>query len=264
MSVEIILLIFLVCIVIIGIFLLLKKNNYKNPQICNQNQKDEIEKKLTDIKSIIELIDHDIKKYKQFENNDENLTENFCHIVFSLILLFLGIASIGFDYKDLPIFTNLPQLVISIINIYIGILLIECANRSLTKVKCLPLPDRIFALLIMVCLLVGTVTSFGTLYLKSGAVLHTIEDKSDSYCIKKKSECRTEYECCKNTDSREYLSNALDAIYFSAVTITTLGYGDYAPAGSTARCYVVWELVSGLLILLLIFPIVVNRISELD
>lgn len=67
---------------------------------------------------------------------------------------------------------------------------------------------------------------------------------------------------CKDDESLPvgYLNNKCDALYFIVVTITTLGYGDYAPASPQARRIVVWELVSGVLILLFVFPLVVSRI----
>ncbi len=57
------------------------------------------------------------------------------------------------------------------------------------------------------------------------------------------------------------LTGPLDAFYFSLVTITTLGYGDFAPTGD-ARLLVVWQLATGLLLLVGIFPFVVSRVAD--
>jgi len=48
------------------------------------------------------------------------------------------------------------------------------------------------------------------------------------------------------------------------VTITTLGYGDFVPAGPVARGIIVWELATGLLTLVLAFPLVSTRATTPD
>ncbi|MDH4263609.1 MAG: ion channel [Spirochaetia bacterium] len=203
-----------------------------------------IEKKLSDIKSIFASIEADVKNCKPSKDRSKNIWENIAHFILGFMVLFLGLFAICLKIKGMAL------IAIILVNIYLVILICECAVRSMTKKNYIPLPDRTLSLFLMICLLISTVTSFGELYLDSGEVIHTFCDKKPT-------------PQCDNSN-KEVLSNEIDAIYFSAVTITTLGYGDYAPAGTTARCYVVWELVSGLLILLLIFPIVVNRISNLD
>jgi hypothetical protein len=55
-----------------------------------------------------------------------------------------------------------------------------------------------------------------------------------------------------------------DAAYFSLVTITTLGYGDYTPQDLPARKVIVCELLSGALLLFLAFPVLGSRLSQFD
>jgi len=49
------------------------------------------------------------------------------------------------------------------------------------------------------------------------------------------------------------LAHPLQSFYFSVVTITTLGYGDFRPADSCGQLLVVAEVVSGFLFVVLIF-----------
>jgi hypothetical protein len=58
------------------------------------------------------------------------------------------------------------------------------------------------------------------------------------------------------------LADGLTAAYYSFVTITTLGYGDYAPSGWPSRTLVILELLSGLTFLVVIIPSLVSLISE--
>jgi putative Mn2+ efflux pump MntP len=47
------------------------------------------------------------------------------------------------------------------------------------------------------------------------------------------------------------LNGAEDAIYFSVVTMTTVGYGDILPVGHLARWLCVAEIVSGVILLVI-------------
>jgi Ion channel len=51
-----------------------------------------------------------------------------------------------------------------------------------------------------------------------------------------------------------------DRLYFSYVTLATLGYGDYTPAGTTARMMAVAEAILGQLYLVTIVALVVTRL----
>jgi Ion channel len=107
------------------------------------------------------------------------------------------------------------------------------------------LPHRLPALLITVFLLVGLVHAFGNMYLASGGIR-----PGGTQCI-----------ATPDASKAPTFKTSADAVYFSAVTLTTLGYGDFRAETSTARLLVVWQLASGLLLLILVVPLVVSRFA---
>jgi len=54
------------------------------------------------------------------------------------------------------------------------------------------------------------------------------------------------------------ISNPLDALYFSTVTITTLGYGDFVPGNDTARILVTLELIFGFIFVALVLGLLLT------
>jgi voltage-gated potassium channel len=55
------------------------------------------------------------------------------------------------------------------------------------------------------------------------------------------------------------ISNIWDAIYFSGITITTVGYGDIAPAHSASRGFVLYEIGIGLVLLYVSIVVYLSR-----
>jgi voltage-gated potassium channel Kch len=53
-----------------------------------------------------------------------------------------------------------------------------------------------------------------------------------------------------------------DALYFSLVTLTTVGYGDFAPITPFARGLVMFQIASGFLVLVAAFPLLISRVSD--
>ena len=53
-----------------------------------------------------------------------------------------------------------------------------------------------------------------------------------------------------------------DTLYFSFVTLTTVGYGDFSPAGGLGRSLAVLEALAGQLYLVTIIAVLVSRIAE--
>ncbi len=57
-------------------------------------------------------------------------------------------------------------------------------------------------------------------------------------------------------------SSPMDSLYFSLVTLTTVGYGDFAPLSEPARELVIFEIGSGFLVLIGAFPLLISRVSD--
>ena len=51
----------------------------------------------------------------------------------------------------------------------------------------------------------------------------------------------------------------VDALYFSGVTITTLGYGDYSPVHSVTQILSIYEVLCGFILIVVSFSIYVGR-----
>jgi hypothetical protein len=161
--------------------------------------------------------------------------KNLTHMIIGGVFSSLGIVSLLYEWREIY-----ALLLYAAFIFYLGILIACCAIKSRHNKEIFPLPDRTWALLLILLMLSGNISNFGNLYIQSKEVKEQVAKE------------------------KPLLEEASDAIYFSTVTITTLGYGDFVPVGSKARRYVVLQLVSGVLLLLFIFPIVASRLSDLD
>lgn len=132
--------------------------------------------------------------------------------------------------------------VVSVImtDFYLALILILSAYRSdKSDVVCPPwiknfFPSRIIGLL-MVVLLVGTlIVSFAGLY----------------------------YNYRESIYFHGSIETWSDAMYFSFVTFTTLGYGEIYPILPETKKLVMWQLASGMLLLFGVFPLLISRISS--
>jgi hypothetical protein len=98
------------------------------------------------------------------------------------------------------------------------------------------LPTRTTALILLPVLLGALIAAFGGLYLSTiGGVLD-------------------------GQAPTEPLGR-LDALYFSFVTMTTLGYGDFHPVSAAAKWMVMGELGSGILMLVGAVPLLIARLT---
>jgi voltage-gated potassium channel Kch len=116
-------------------------------------------------------------------------------------------------------------------------------------------PSRAWTLLQVQFLLVAAIVGFANMYIKNGDVRYqaaaTIVERADH-----KADGST-----PGVESAR-LIDRIDALYYSAVTLSTVGYGDFVAASRAARLLVIWQLGTGMLMLLGVFPLIVGRISD--
>ncbi len=211
---------------------------------------------------------------------------NWSHLIVGFILSFLSLISLDLAWYYVPLIT----LVIA--DLYIISLMIEGAARSArierkkidvrigteyyslspstkkaasgegdngTRDYCfLQFPDRHVGLLQIVFLFFIVITSYASMYLASGGVIHNTKDV---VCLKLPYDYCTSNpgdSCCAQT----VVDTKTKAVYFSIVTLSTLGYGDFAPASETARIIVVWEIVTSILLIIGVLQFLVSRITN--
>jgi voltage-gated potassium channel Kch len=157
--------------------------------------------------------------------------ENWRSLLFAVCLSFGAVATLAWKI-------TIAAVIIAVAtDTYSALLLIEAALRSdKDKSHLFKLPHRIWSVPVLFLLVCAFVCSFGSMYLASEGV--------------QTSSCKP-----------DRLVNPVDAAYFSAVTITTLGYGDFVPVTTRARLLVMAELASGALLLLVAFPVLASRLA---
>ena len=57
----------------------------------------------------------------------------------------------------------------------------------------------------------------------------------------------------------EKFGNIIDAVYFSGVTITTLGYGDYSPSFWVAKLLVIHQVLTGFTLVIVSFAVYAGK-----
>lgn len=117
-------------------------------------------------------------------------------------------------------------------------------------------PARTWSLLQVQFLLIVVVCGFANLYVKSDGIRY-----QGTAPAVEQPDRKTANSSPPKDEAQESVGR-VDALYFSAVTLGTVGYGDFAPTSSKARLLVLWELGTGMLMLLGVFPLIVGRISD--
>ncbi len=163
------------------------------------------------------------------------LSNDKTHLIFSATLMILGGLSLIINISLVSILFSLVAIFLS--DVYAFAVIFIAAKRSDGKWPCTEniLPTRTGGVFVAFSLLLAIIFGFGGMYLNTCSI-------------------GAEIGCC--------LTKPLDALYFSSVTITTLGYGDYSPIHSTGKWLVIAELGSGLLLLFCIFPLLISRLSK--
>jgi hypothetical protein len=185
-----------------------------------------------------------------FKINRYGTPENVMHV-------FLGIAAVVFSVVFLR--WGLPcgsAVVVGLIDGYLLCLLFGAAlvSDGLSSIQNY-LPMRVPCLILFACLLTAVLLSFANIYLHCNVG----PTSSTPRCVPS---CHDVASSPKPAPAETgKLEGSSDAIYFSAVTLTTLGYGDYAPRDGLARGMVLWELGTGILMIILLLPLLICRIA---
>lgn len=206
---------------------------------------------------------------------------NWSHLTAGFFLSALSLISLDFAWY------YAPMIILIITDLYIISLLVEGASRSAKierrKVdvrigteyyslspssikggngakdyRFLQFPDRHVGLLQIVFLFFIVITSYASMYLASGGVVHNTKDVvclelPYDYCTSNPGDS-----CC----AEPVVDTKTKAVYFSIVTLSTLGYGDFAPASEMARTIVVWEIVTSILLIIGVLQFLVSRITN--
>lgn len=167
--------------------------------------------------------------------------ENLGWVAGGVLLAIAGISSL---WCSAPI----GWLIATMVDGCVFVLLVMAAIRSDGHVSISKyLPNKLAALALFMLLFIALMPSFGSMYLQSGGV------------------CQAGVEAghVGNSAGENFaaLQTPLDALYFSCVTMMTVGYGDYVPITPCARRLVIWQLGSGALLLLGAFPLLLSRMA---
>lgn len=153
-------------------------------------------------------------------------------------------------------------------NLYLVSVLIEASVRAQQERKIVDgvpqpkprrffeFPERTWTLLLVQFLLAAVVFGFANMYIRSGGVRYqgppaAIEQSGHTFD-----------RSVPPTDKSTRLVDRIDALYYSVVTLSTVGYGEFVPTTRTARLLVLWQIGTGMLLFLGVFPLIVGRISD--
>lgn len=181
----------------------------------------------------------------------------------------LGIGLLLVIVSGFALFTGCQGLVSGIIilltNIYLVAILVEAALRAGEKrtikgdvllakpEQCFAFPSKAWSLVLILFLITSSIFGFANMYLQKNEIVYvgptvTVEKVKTNNKV--------------SSSPPRIMKGEMEALYYSIVTMTTLGYGDFVPASAATRMLVMWQLGTGLLLLLGIFPLVVARIAD--
>jgi Ion channel len=182
------------------------------------------------------------------------------HLVLSGTVVVTGILALMFKWPSL-----ISGLTILLTNIYLLAILFEATNRAAqaTEIKdgiLQPKPVRFFSFpakawlgVLILCIVVTTIFGFANMYISSGEVLY-IGPNIDALAMTA--------DAVSSAPPPTVLQDEIDGLYFSLVTMITLGYGEFVPVSSYARLLVIWQLATGGLLVIGVFPLIVSRVAN--
>jgi hypothetical protein len=144
---------------------------------------------------------------------------NRCGLVISGALAAVGVVSLWSKWQSWTSFATI--LFIDAFILYLLVIVgLHADKRVNTSAR---LPHRLPAFVMGGLLFAGLLHAFGNLYRNSDVV------------CPKGAECSIDH-------AGSHIQKPSDALYFSAVTMTTLGYGDFYPGCPESRHIVIWQL----------------------
>lgn len=176
-------------------------------------------------------------------------TSGKAHIVGGLVGAGLSILALA---KAWPIPAG---IVVVAVDLYLVLALVVAAQRrdgAKSRLAKIVFPTHAWFLLFFACLAICTACGFASLYVGSKGVIHSSRDLADI-------EAHTLVN--RKPDVAEQLTDPWDALYFSVVTLATVGYGDYVPASAGARLLATWEIGTGVLLVAGTLALLISRIS---
>ncbi|MFV1985461.1 MAG: ion channel [Thiohalomonadales bacterium] len=182
------------------------------------------------------------------------------HFLLSGGLVLISILALVFGWSGL-----LSGLVVILINLYLFAILFEAAHRTATPreikdgilqpkpVYYFSFPTKSWAMVLILFIVITTICGFANMYIDSKEIVYvgpnveaaTVNSEAKVY-----------------TPSPAIMKNKAEAIYFSLVTMITLGYGDFLPTSTNTRLLVIWQLATGGLFIMAIFPLIITRITD--
>jgi hypothetical protein len=190
-------------------------------------------------------------------------TVNKWHLAAGFVVAALGALSWLLGWNS-----GASAVAVLLSNAYLVSILVEASLRAQQQRKVLngvaqpkphrfmKFPEQTWSLLQVQFLLIVVICGFANLYVKSGDIRY----QGPTAALEQPGH--------EVADSQPLKANfapsvdRVDALYFSAVTLSTVGFGDFVPTSSKARLLVLWELGTGMLMLLGVFPLIVGRISD--
>ncbi len=150
-------------------------------------------------------------------------------------------------------------IIVILVNIYLMAILYEAVHRSGAERKVengillakpayiFSFPSKIWTGVLILFIVFSSISGFANMYIYSADIVYVgpVIEKSGITIAEP-----------------SILINRIEALYFSLVTMITLGYGDFIPVSTTARMIVMWQLATGGLLVIGIFPLIITRAAD--
>ena len=184
-----------------------------------------------------------------------NHPSNLAALIIGIILAALGWLSLTREWSYAASFA-----VACGIDLCIGLLLLIVALHADDQFNLyFYMPHRLHALILCALFFVGLVCAFGNMYREVGGIC-----PKDEVCVGKAEPNQaavSQATVPKMLPESVRFETNTDAVYFSVVTMTTLGYGDFSAGSQEARKLVLWQLASSISLIVLLVPLVMSRLA---